>query len=83
MGKDQDAPTSFPGKGLAADVLRNPSKGSCLPPRQELSHGEFETEKVLLVIMRPDPEKGARGPGRDTLERLQPPLTHSLAQNQG
>lgn len=49
MGEDQDVPMSLPGKGLATDILGNPSKGSYLLSRKESNHGESETkEKVLL-----------------------------------
>lgn len=42
-------PMSLPGKGLATDILGNPSKGSGLLSRKESSHGASETkEKVLL-----------------------------------
>lgn len=47
-GERPNAPKSLPGKGLATDILGNPSKRSHLRSRKELSHGAFETKEKVL-----------------------------------
>lgn len=80
-GKNQDAPESPPGKGLATAILGNPSKGSLLPPRQELSHGEVETkETALLAMMKPKLEQGTLEPGPTSWRGSIPLSTHSWKQ---
>lgn len=83
-GKGPDTPKNLPGKKLATSVPGNPSKGSCLLPRQELSHGDIETkEKVLLVRMKPSLEKEMPRPGHDILEVSIPLPTHPTSSEPG